>query len=144
MTHSYNAIKEYASLRVGSAKREVVSVGNALTLTAAHSGNLMLLNSTNGSTITIPTAAGNAGLVFDLVVSATSAGHIITGGGAASMIGAVPVALSTAGVVISSTGGATLSTTVGSAVGDRFSLVCTGSKWLISGAASRFNGAIFA
>lgn len=143
MSHTYNAIKEYASLRVGSSKREVVTVGNSLTLTSSQSGTLILLSSTNGSSITLPSVAGNAGLTFELVVSATSAGHIITGA-SATLIGSVPVALSTTGVVIASTGGTTLSTTVGSAVGDKFSLVCTGSKWLVSGAASNFNGAIFA
>ncbi len=139
----YHSIHEFASLKVASSKRQVSNVGTSITLTSDNSGNLLLLNSTSGSAITLPGATGNAGLTFEILVAATSAGHVITGA-ASSLVGCIPSSVTTLGSSITTNGAATLSTTTGSAVGDTIKLVSTGTKWAVSGAVKNFNGAVFA
>jgi hypothetical protein len=118
---------------------KVASAGASLTLTPLLTGNIVILNSTSGSTVTLPAPA--AGLVFKCIVGATG-GHTISAP-SACIQGSISVALySTSGSLSTSTPKTTITTgtTNGSKVGDIVNLVSDGTFYYMSGTVSTFSG----
>ena len=142
MSHSYHSIHEFSSLKVANQKASVSSLSESATLGNAESGSSIVLNSTTGSTLTLPSAI--LGLNYNVIIAATADAHSINAG-SALLLGNVSSATATDGVVMS-TGAAktTLSTTVGSAIGDSFKLISDGTNWYVSGSANTFDAAVFA
>lgn len=141
MSQAYKTIKEYQSVSVSSTLVQVNLAGSSVNLGNNQSGEVVTLNSTGGSVVTLPFPM--KGLQYKFIVSATG-GHTITAP-SACIYGAVCNAVSNTGASILSTGSAKtiIATTTGSAVGDSFSLVCDGSKYFVSGSVSQFNALKF-
>lgn len=141
MSQSYKTIREYQSLSVASSIIQVNLAGSSISLSNDQSGELITLNATGGSIVTLPTPS--KGLHYKFIVSATG-GHTITAP-SACIFGAVCNAVSNTGASILNTGAAktVIATTTGSSVGDSLSLVCDGSKYFVSGTVTQFNALKF-
>lgn len=119
----------------------VQSVTANLTLTAADSGKVLLLNHANGHDITLPAPA--SGLVFEFIVAlafdtspwniATNAGANVIQGGA--IVNSVFVAASDEDNIEFDEGA--------EAVGDFVRLVCDGTNWLCSGVGAGAGAIVF-
>lgn len=141
MSQGYKLIHEFEQISVGHSNLQVNQAGTSLTLGNDQSGDLVSLNSTAGSAITLPAPA--AGLNYSFLVS-KAGNHAITAPGA-KIVGNISVAnYSTAASL--ATGAAKTSLTFGSgvAVGDSFSLVSDGTLYFLRGVVSNANALSFA
>ena len=143
MAQSYKTIHDFQSLNVSDSLLSVTRAGTGATLGSLQSGNLITLNSTTGSLITLP--APTVGFSFPFVVAALGA-HTITAP-TSTLFGAINCAVPTAGStlnVCSATGSSVLLTTAGSSIGDRITIVSDGVNYYISGTVAHFNSIKFA
>lgn len=143
MSKEFLAIHEFQSLSVSSVPTRVVVADSAMNITLAHSGSLIVLNRTSGSTLTMPTAV--AGLDVSVVVGVTAANHsVVVPTGA--LKGSVPWGTfdSVATAQVTTGGSSVTFHTAGSRAGDRIRLTCDGTRVFLTGAVSRFDALTFA
>ena len=142
MSQSYKTIHEFASIATAQTLLSVNNAGSAITLDSTQSGEIIVLNSTSGSAVTL--SAPEVGLSYRFIVGAT-AGHTITAP-SATILGSVTSSVtSTAATSILTTGAAktVISTTAGSVTGDSILLVSNGGAYYVSGAVANFNALKF-
>jgi hypothetical protein len=136
MSQKYKVIQEFSSIKVDSSTLQVVEAGSAITLTPSNSGDIVLLNATGGSSVTLPVPS--SGLIYQFIVTNTG-GHVITAP-SACINGAVAISqYSTSANLATGAAKTTIRTTSGSLIGDRINLVGTDSKYFLSGTVSVFN-----
>ena len=142
MSQSYKTIHEFSSIALGQTLLSVNNAGTAITLDATKSGEIIVLNATGGSAVTL--SAPEVGLSYRFIVGATG-GHTITAP-SATILGSVTSAITaTAATSILTTGAAKtiIHTTAGSVIGDSISLVSNGGAYYVSGEVSTFNALKF-
>jgi hypothetical protein len=141
MSKSYKAVHDFQSVNLSQSLSQINLADSSLTVSNAYSGDVILLNATGGSSVSLP--APNSGLHFTFVVSNTGAHSIAAP--SACINGAVANAVFNTGANLA-TGAAktTISTTAGSVIGDTIRLVSTDSKYYLSGNVSNFNAITFA
>lgn len=142
MSQSFKTIHEFSAVSLGQTLSTVTNAGTTITLNPTQSGEIIVLNSTGGSTVTL--SAPQAGLSYKFIVGVTG-GHTITAP-SASILGSVTSAItSTAATSLLTTGAAktVIATTAGSARGDTISLVSNGTAYYVSGAVANFNALVF-
>lgn len=141
MSHAYLSNHDFSSLRLGHQKVPV-SILTASTSIGSLSGSTILVASTTGLTLSLPSP--QQGLKYDIFISSTAASHSLVAP-SASLVGSVLPATATAGVAMFSGAAKTsLTSSAGSAVGDNISVVSDGSKWFVKGSSSAFNAFVFA
>jgi hypothetical protein len=144
MSQSYKTIHEYASISVGRTLSVINNADTAITLDTAQSGEIVVLNSTSGSVVTL--SPPQSGLSYRFIVGVTG-GHTITAP-SASILGSVTSSVVATAANTILTSGATaktvISTTAGSARGDSILLVSNGGAYYVSGTVQNFNAITFA
>lgn len=141
MSQSYKTIHEFSSIATAQTLLAVNDASTTITLDTAQSGEIIVLNATSGSAVTL--SEPEAGLSYRFIVGVTG-GHTITAP-AAYILGSVTAAIPTVGSSLLTTGAAktVISTTAGSVKGDTISLVSNGSAYYVSGAVANFNAIKF-
>jgi hypothetical protein len=141
MSQKLKSLQEFSTLTVSQTILTINPAGNALTLSKAQSGEIITLNSTSGSVITL--GAPQAGLSYTFLVNVTG-GHTITAP-SASIYGSVTSTTDTSGNAMLTTGAAKsiISTTAGSAVGDQIQLLSDGTNYFVKGSVANFNALKF-
>jgi hypothetical protein len=141
MSQRSKVIHDFRSINLGQSQAQLTDAGAAITITPAHSGDIILLSATSGSAVTLPFPI--TGVSYNFVVTNTGA-HTLTAS-TACINGAVANAVFNTGANLA-TGAAKsiVATTAGSAIGDTFKLVGASSKYFLSGNVSNFNAIKFA
>lgn len=140
MSKSYLAIHDFQAINVSQSLTQVNNAGNSLSPKVSESGEVILLNSTSGSTVSLP--APKLGLQFTFIVSNTGA-HVVSAS-TACINGAISNAVFNTGANLATGAAKTnILTTTGSAIGDTFKLISTDSKYYLSGNVSNFNAVKF-
>lgn len=138
MSKSFNTIHEFSNITVKQTHVTVQSAGTNLALRMGDSGGVIMLNSTSGSTITLPTAS--SGINYKFIVSNTGA-HSITS--MSSNIYGKLMAGSTGGILSITSAKSVIRTTSGSMIGDDITLQSDGINYYVSGSLTGYNGAVF-
>ena len=142
MSQSFKTIHEFSSISIGQSLLSVHNAGSTITLDATKSGEIIVLNATGGSAVTL--SAPEVGVSYRFIVGATG-GHTIAAP-SASILGSVTSSVTaTAATSILTTGAAktVISTTAGSVIGDSVLLVSNGGAYYVSGAVANFNALKF-
>lgn len=142
MSQSYKTIHEFSALQLSQSLLNVNNANTAITLDPSYSGEIIMLNATSGSAVTLP--APQAGLSYTFIVNATG-GHTITAP-SASIQGSVTASIGTIGSTLLTTGApkTVVSTTAGSVVGDEIRLVASANRYFVRGGVANFNALVFA
>ena len=138
MSKSYLVPHDFSQITVSMSNDTINFSNSSFTAGSNVSGEYIMLNSTSGSSVVVP----SLGVGFDMtfIVSATSPNHSVT----------VPpntlfgiISQGTSGNLAANSNHIINSTT-GSCVGDRFKLVCDGTNFYVEGNSAKFNGFTFA
>lgn len=136
MSQRYKNIHDFRSINVGSSTVQMTDADSAITLSAEHSGDIILLNATGGSAVTLP--APSTGLIYQFIVSNTG-GHVITAP-SACINGSLSISqFSTSANLATGAAKTVIRTTTGSVIGDRINLVGSGELYFLNGNVSLFN-----
>ena len=136
MSLRYKLTQRFQSPLIDSSVLQVVNADSAITLSSEHSGDIILLNATGGSAVTLPVPSD--GLLYQFIVTNTG-GHVITAP-SACINGSVAISqFSTSANLATGAAKTSIRTTSGSLIGDRFNLVGSGSKYFLTGNVSLFN-----
>jgi hypothetical protein len=136
MSKSFNTVHNFGQVVSAQTYDSVTFAGSSLTVTPGNSGDVIVLNATSGSAVTLPAPA--AGFKANFVVGLTAASHTISAPSAV-VYGNVLTANTTGGIAIT-TAKTNIATTAGSVIGDRISVTSDGVNYYISGFTSRYNG----
>lgn len=136
MSQRYKVIHDFRSVNVGQSQLQLTEAGSAITLTPAESGDIIALNATGGSAITLPTPL--SGLMYRFIVTNTGP-HVITAP-SACINGAIAISqFSTSANLATGAAKTVIKTTTGSLIGDQITLIGGDSKYFLSGVVSVFN-----
>lgn len=136
MSQRYKNIHDFRSINLSSSKVQVMDADSTITLSSEHSGDIILLNATGGSAVTLPTPS--SGLIYQFIVANTG-GHVITAP-SACINGALSISqYSTSANLSTGAAKTVIRTTTGSLIGDRINLIGSGSKYFLTGNVSLFN-----
>ena len=138
MSKSFNTIHEFSNITVKKTHLTVKQAGTTLALKTDDSGDIIMLNSTNGSIISLPSPS--SGINYKFIVSNTGA-HSITS--TSSNIYGKLMAGATGGILSITSAKSVIYTTSGSMIGDDITLQSDGKNYYVSGSLSGYNGAIF-
>ena len=128
------------SRNIVAKQKAVKNAGTSLTVGNTYTDSYVFLNATGGSSVLIkPLAEGS---VVNFVVSNTGAHVITTSTG--SLIGCLSVASGNTNANLVLSGSTSISTTVGSAIGDSWTIVSNGSKLYIHGNVKNTNAVVIA
>jgi hypothetical protein len=138
MSKAYLTVHDFSALNVNSIEQQLIPAGAAYSAGNTASGDIILLNSTSGSSVTLP--SNSPGLHFTFLVSNTGA-HTITSP-SANLYGGLNVVVANSAVSsnLVANGNTVISTTSGSSIGDTITLLSDDTKYYVSGTVSRFNG----
>jgi hypothetical protein len=137
MSQRSKVVHDFQSLNLGFSLAQLSEADSAITLTPNHSGDIITLNATGGSAVTLPTPS--AGLLYRFVVTNTGA-HVITAP-SACINGAIAISqYSTSANLATGAAKTVIKTTAGSLIGDQITLLGTDSKYFLSGVVGVFNG----
>lgn len=141
MSQRSKVIHDFRSVNLGQSQLQLTHAGSSITLTPAESGDLIALNATGGSVVSLPTPL--SGLMYRFVVTNTGA-HTLTAP-SACINGAIVNAVFNTGANLA-TGAAktSIATTAGSAIGDSLTLLGDGTRYFLSGTVTNFNAVKFA
>ena len=141
MPQGYNVVRDFKQLHISQSTLQLNAAGSAITMGTSHSGDIVTLNATAGSAVTLPVP--KSGLFYQFIVTNTGP-HTLTAP-SACINGALGFAVSSSTASLA-TGAAktSISTTAGSVVGDSFNLVSDGSKYYLRGNVTNFNAVKFA
>ncbi len=122
-------------------KRDVIACGTATTLTKEQTGSLILLDTADGSTVTLPTPEQGLRFSFAVSVSVTSNSHIIKGAAGEFLAGGLQQMIDTTAVsegqFLNGTTHLTLThngTTTGGLIGTWYEFVGISSTvWMVTG-----------
>lgn len=141
MSQRSKVIHDFQSLNLGQSRLQLSDAGTSITLGPAQSGDIVTLNATSGSIVSLPFPS--SGLVYKFIVTNTGA-HTLTAP-SACINGAIANAISsTNGNLATGASKTAISTTAGSVIGDSFTLLGTGSKYFLSGNVTNFDAIRYA
>jgi hypothetical protein len=136
MSQRSKVIHDFQSVNLGQSQLQLTGAGSAITLAPKHSGDIIMLNATGGSAVTLPSPS--AGLLYRFVVTNTGA-HVITAP-TACINGAIAISqFSTSANLATGAAKTVIKTTAGSLIGDQITLLGTDSKYFLSGVVGLFN-----
>lgn len=136
MSQSSKVVRDFQSINVGYSLLQITEAGSALTLTPSHSGDIIALNATSGSAITLPTPSD--GLFYRFVVTNTG-GHVLTAP-SACINGAVAISqYSTSANLATGPAKTVIKTTAGSLIGDQITLIGKDNKYFLGGVVGLHN-----
>lgn len=136
MSQSYKVVRDFKSLNVGQSQLQMTNAGSSISLKPSESGDIILLNATGGSAVTLPSPS--SGLHYRFIVSNTGA-HTITAP-TACINGAVSISqYSTSANLATGAAKTVIKTTAGSLIGDQITLVATDNKYFLSGVVGLHN-----
>lgn len=140
MSQRSKVIHDFQSLNLGQSRLQITDAGSAITLGPSHSGDIIALNATGGSAVTLPTPSD--GLYYRFIVTNTG-GHVLTAP-SACINGAIAVSqYSTSANFATGPAKSTIRTTTGSLIGDQITLIGKDNKYFLSGSAGLFNAFVF-
>jgi hypothetical protein len=141
MSQRFKVIHDFQSLNLGQSQLQITDAGSAITLGTEQSGDIIALNATGGSVVTLPTPSN--GLFYRFIVTNTGA-HTLTAP-SACINGAIAISqYSTSANLATGPAKTVIRTTSGSFIGDQITLIGSGSKYFLSGTVSVFNGVTIA
>lgn len=141
MSQRSKVIHDFQSINLGQSQLQLTAAGSAISLTPAHSGDIITLNATSGSVVTLPVPS--AGLLYRFIVTNTGA-HVLTAP-SACINGAIAISqYSTSANLATGASKTVIKTTAGSAIGDQITLVGTDSKYFLGGVVGVFNAVTIA
>lgn len=135
MSKSYLIPHSFSRIDVATSVDRFILAGNTFTATSNESGNFIMLNSTSGSSVSVPNAG--TGLDFTFIVGVTG-GHTITCP-TNTIFGSLNFPFAGTSGNLLANGMTSISTTAGSCVGDTLKLRCDGTNFYLTGTVSRFN-----
>lgn len=136
MSQRSKVIHDFQSVNLGQSSLQITNAGSAITLGPSHSGDIIALNATGGSAVTLPTPSD--GLFYRFVVTNTGA-HVLTAP-SACINGAVAISqYSTSANLATGAAKTIIRTTGGSLIGDQITLIGSGSKYFLGGVVSMHN-----
>ena len=136
MSQRSKVVHDFQSVNLGQSQLQLTEAGSAITLSPKHSGDIIILNATSGSAVTLPVPS--AGLLYRFIVSNTGA-HVLTAP-SACINGAIAISqYSTSANLATGVAKTVIKTTAGSLIGDQITLVGTDSKYFLSGSVALFN-----
>jgi len=135
MSKSYLVPQDFQSVNLGSVNTTINVAGSTFTAGPDVSGEIIILNATGGSVVTVPSLVSGLDLTF--IVSNTGAHTITVPTGTLHGTAHFPYA-GTAGTLFASAN-AVIATTVGSVVGDQFNITSDGTKCYLTGSVRNFN-----
>ena len=141
MSQASKVVRDFTAINIEQSQLQITPAGASISLGLPQSGDLITLNATGGSAVSLPTPL--PGLIYQFVVSNTGA-HTVTAL-TACINGAVGFAVSSS-IANLATGAAKteIATTAGSVIGDSFTLVSDGTKYFLRGNVTNFNAIKFA
>lgn len=136
MSQRSKVIHDFQSVNLGQSSLQITNAGSAITLGPSHSGDIIALNATGGSAVTLPTPSD--GLFYRFVVTNTGA-HVLTAP-SACINGAVAISqYSTSANLATGAAKTIIKTTAGSLIGDQITLIGKDSKYFLGGVVSMHN-----
>jgi hypothetical protein len=136
MSQRSKVIHDFRSVNLGQSQLQLTNAGSAITLTPAESGDIIFLNATGGSVVTLPTPF--SGLLYRFIVTNTGA-HTLTAP-SACINGAIAISqFNTAANLATGDAKTVIKTTTGSLIGDQITLIGGDSKYFLSGVVSLHN-----
>ena len=136
MSQRSKVIHDFQSVNLGQLQLQVTNAGSSISLKPSESGDIVLLNATGGSAVTLPSPS--SGLHYRFIVSNTGA-HTITAP-TACINGALAISqYSTSANLATGAAKTVIKTTVGSLIGDQINLIGVNNKYFLSGVVSTFN-----
>jgi hypothetical protein len=136
MSQRSKVIHDFQSVNLGQSQLQLTEAGSAITLSPTHSGDIITLNATSGSLVTLPVPS--AGLLYRFIVTNTGA-HVLTAP-SACINGAIAISqYSTSANLATGAAKTVIKTTAGSAIGDQITLIGTDSKYFLGGVVGVFN-----
>lgn len=140
MAQSYRTIHAFKTISVDSTTSQVHSITGSSTLDSSHSGDLVILNSTSATTITLP--APQSGLKFHIAVGNT-ASHLISAPSACIVGGVVNAVANTAASLATGAAKTSVRFTAGNSIGDSIQLIGDGSKYFLTGLVANAGGLVY-
>lgn len=135
MSKSYLVPHDFQSVNLGAVNTTLNIAGSTFTAGPSVSGELVTLNATGGSTVSVPGIFSGLDLTF---VVANTGAHTITLP-SACVYGTVGYNYAGTSGSMLAAGSTVISTTAGSAVGDQIKLTSDGVKCYLSGNVAAFN-----
>lgn len=136
MSQRSKVIHDFQSVNLGQSSLQITDAGSTITLTPSHSGDIIALNATGGSVVTLPTPSD--GLFYRFVVTNTGA-HTLTAP-SACINGAVAISqYSTSANLATGAAKTVIKTTGGSLIGDQITLIGKDNKYFLGGVVSMHN-----
>lgn len=140
MSQRSKVLHHFKSIDVDFMTLQVSSAGNTKVMTHRESGDIVLLNSSSGSAITLPPPF--AGLNYRFIVSNTGP-HTITAP-SACINGALSNSIFNTGANLATGDAKTvIATTAGSVIGDNINLIGAGTKYFLNGNVTNYNAINF-
>jgi hypothetical protein len=136
MSQRSKVIHDFQSVNLGQSLLQITNADSAITLTPKESGDIIALNYTAGSVVTLPTPSD--GLLYKFIVTNTGA-HTLTAP-SACINGAIAISqYSTSANLATGAAKSVIKTTAGSLIGDQITLIAKDNKYYLSGVVSLFN-----
>jgi hypothetical protein len=136
MSQRSKVIHDFHSVNLGQSQLQITDAGSSVTLGPSHSGDIIALNATGGSVVTLPTPSD--GLFYRFVVTNTGA-HVLTAP-SACINGALAISqYSTSANLATGSSKTVIKTTAGSLIGDQITLLGKDNKYFLGGVVSMFN-----
>jgi len=140
MSQSSKTIHDFQRINTGSAIRQIILANSSITLGGNNSNDIIVLNSTSGSNVILPTPS--KGLSFPIVIS-NIGDHTITAPSPV-IYGSLSCAIPTTGSsLLSSSASTVIKTTSGSVIGDRIELMSDGTNYYVTGTVKQYNALTF-
>jgi hypothetical protein len=141
MSQRYKVIHDFQSVNLSQSQLQFTNADLSITLGAAQSGDIVTLNATGGSVVILPSPS--TGLLYRFVITNIGA-HTLTAPSACINGAVANSVFNTGSNLATGTAKTSIASTVGSAIGDSFSLMGTGTTYVLSGNVSNFNAVKFA
>jgi hypothetical protein len=140
MSQRSKVVHDFQAINLAQSQLQITNADSSITLGPSHSGDIIALNATGGSAVTLPTPS--TGLFYRFVVTNTG-GHVLTAP-SACINGAISVSqFSTSANFATGPAKTFIKTTAGSLIGDQITLVGIDSKYFLSGSVGLFNALVF-
>lgn len=136
MSQRSKVIHDFKSINLSQSRLQITEAGSSITLDPSHSGDIVALNATGGSVVTLPTPSN--GLFYRFLVTNTGAHALIAP--SACINGAIAISqYSTSANLATGASKTFIRTTVGSLIGDQITLIGKDNNYFVSGVVSLFN-----
>jgi hypothetical protein len=141
MSQRSKVIHDFKSVNLSQSQLQFTDAGSSITLGAAESGDIVTLNATSGSAVTLPSPS--TGLLYRFIITNTGP-HTLTAPTACINGAVVNAVFNTGSNLATGAAKTSIAATAGSVIGDSLTLMGTGTNYFLSGNVSNFNAVKFA